>query len=536
LIVLTAISGAASAGPIPAERPSFCQGHTPDPQNHRNIDPSGPEGLSDEVLSRMAMYACDAPDDAGRQKKTAENRQLLADAWGLSPAMTIDSLRARLDLAAYKQESAAFCKKVAKQDDVTARDNGYNAALARLAGCEQTFAGFWLLDEQGDASQVVRLAELISVFDPKHVDKFDATDETVAGKRPRDLTRFARSAVDIARLDRAKLVAELDGNPSVTPRIKVVILEAMDQTMAWTAKVTAAYKAIAAKNHAYQEALFDVPQKAFDDWQSAYLKDQKDFDLVIDVERKASIGRSAVKGCAAKLRPGFARYVADRKLKTQDDFDAFGRDSLAVRWLKALSFCEQVDGNVPQGVFLEHVITAKALRGPREAAELASAKRVAEILADKNIAMDASGVYTLVGDNAGADVLDAFAYAEVKGYSNASATIQALAPKGDIVHISFATASWMEPTMDCVDTKTIERIDVDTGHVQYRRNCKNGPMRKVSVKEAAIDVPAFYASGLKAGQFLTFAVPGIGARSALPLEAFTDQKKTKIVSVFGLAP
>jgi hypothetical protein len=356
----------AHAETVPVERPRLCGNQKPDPERRHYHESDEQIELTDSALNLWAVLACDKPDDRVTQEKIAEVRRAMITRWGISVEASSAALGVRLDIKAHEAEQRAYCTSTEKPAG-TAHEIGHASALSRIAGCTKGPAVDWVMDEHPDAPQVWRLAVVMTCFTPQELTAFDAriAEREYDLQRMINITAWARCSLDLQALDRTKFVAELDKEALVTPRVRRVILENFDQTKAWTDKLTAAYKAQAAKSPDVQAVAFDAPAAASAAWIKRYNEVKADFDVVIDVERAAETGRRSSKGCAAKVRPVLARLLARSAPKSVTDAEALVADSFVNRTLRALAYCEDVEGNAAAAVCLRPPAATPPRRWPR---------------------------------------------------------------------------------------------------------------------------------------------------------------------------
>ncbi len=525
------LATSAHADSVPVERPRFCGSHKPDLERRHYHELADSIELSDQALNEWATLACDKPDVRMTQERIAEVRRAMVARWGISVESTNAALGARLDIKTYEAELTSYCHGTEKKIDTTAREIAHASALSRLADCTKGTDADWVMDEHPDAPQIWRAAVVMSCFQRTDLTRFD---ERIAEQgndlqRMVHITAYARCALDLQALDRAKLVAELDKESLVTPRVKIAILENVDQTKAWADKVTAAYKAQAVKNPDVQAVAFDAPAAASAAWIKRYNEIKSDFDVVIDVERGAETGRRASKGCAAKVRPVLARLLARAAPKSMTDAEALVGDAFINRTLRALAYCEDLEGHAAAAVCLLPASTAP--RGPRDSAVLAAVAKLKEIqAAEPNKTRLGDGITVYGGSRVGEQNLEI----SVGGtcYRDEPAVIKSIKKAGDTATITFKTESQQRMGRSCRDTRRLQSVDPANGTFKYYQDCVDTGMVTVKTTLAPLETLAAYTTGLAPGQAVIVGRRGM-ENVGLPLIGFSDAKAAKVGGLYG---
>jgi hypothetical protein len=259
---------------------------------------------------------------------------------------------------------------------------------------------------------------------------------------------------------------------------------------------------------------------------------------VIDVERRADTSKSALKGCAAKLRPLFFKLVSERKPKDDKEYQAWARGSFPSRVVAALAFCEMVDGDNTTAALLAQDLTGA--RGPREIAASVALARIAQAREDNPKFSTNPHMFDPDDDRRGnsLEIKDRIISTTVRG-----GIVAKVEPKDGRVVITFKSTSWMEQVWDCKDTKQIARIDSD-GKFVYHQNCRPAGKEKRTWNERAVTVSPAYATAIKPGQFLMvlrkwnereFYDEKEPLWGALPMGGYADTKMSKVVTFLGQA-
>lgn len=512
---------------IQPEAPPFCEGFVPNPQERATFAEMElrNNGVSWKAMNLFAESWCEKPNDPARQAQVAKWRQAMVEKLGITPAMTIDSLRIRLDNQKAEAAIAASCKALSKDTAENGMAAAEAAVLGELIGCESKLDGEKIdavadQSEQHSALWFVGYADLC--YGDRDRDRMD----------PAHASNYAYCRVRAASVKPEAFEKELGADARFNETAKVVARETLAQVVrsqrlaeeAWGDELNAALKPV----------LVDAPAQAYAKWVAARQANEEAWAAVISIEQEVlSSPTGAPKpSCRQTLSAIAPKVFKGAKVDPKEWRDFWTADPLRVRFADAVAACEKPKHEEWQRPL--DFVRPISLRpvGPLSAASGAmKAKLRSSIAEHPKFDWQKYGLYLQDESFDERDDQRRISLDSTDEAPNASIT-----PKGADAVIAFKQTKWKELTLSCVETRQIDRIDA-MGNLIYRRNCKNGPDISHTSHVAPILVPKEYSAALKPGQLLVFSRPkdGVKLPACMPLVSYANEKKQKLVSVLGQA-
>lgn len=533
--------------------PPFCEG-----QVLTNIDQGSfvpgmidDEGLDLRTLSYIAGAWCKKPNDAERLKKVAEWRELMAESLGWSAEMTVDALRARVDADAFVKSMEGTCEALTEGTSESRLAFANSAAVATVLGwCEQLSNDQlldWLAAESPNPSPVVKAAVVkgcawheLARSAPGRKNRMYA-DTRFEG---REANAMARCLIEAADFDAKATIAAIDADTRVNELGKQVARENVASIVRGLDLLKADAHQRIAKEPDLKKLLIDVPEKQNHAWLEHYNAHRDAYERVTAIEHTLLSGRvSAMKGCSAPARGVFLKAIAQSDVDPRY-FQEYWLDSLRIRAAKVLAICEKIDGfaGTAAGVSGEYMWEPQG-RGRTMFIDLGFWSALRDVLKDRpKFALrlpperDESSVHfdKKRQFESSYDALEGYELHPASREGLASAPVQSVAVKGELATITFKKEHWFEYVPNCVETNKIAGINPLTGQIRYVEKCNGGTNTPHSGTQPPIVVPAAYTSGIKPGQFLSFACDWEQPKSAcVPVFGFESPKKQKLVTFFG---
>ena len=512
--------------------PDFCGSYTPSnsDSNVYRVDKTN----AALTVEAVAQALCDKPGDEARQVMREGWANDIAKEWLISPQLAQGAITSRIDASGFQSDLSDFCKKN-KPDPDDFAGAGLRAAWSCLAACGGCRDLSLYSDSAVDVGTVLTVGRLAAYlpfgigYSKKKVNS-EALDENALGQ-PGAATQAGSLLLDLERFDEKAYLAEVD-DLKAPPRVTQLLKENFYATRAWHQKVSAFYEK-KSKNQAYKRIVFDAPRAAFASWKASTGK-LVPFDTLVAAEKAILSSSEGVKTCAEALRPGLKVLV--KQSKGKDRKEVF-RSISQVDWRFAVSLarCEEeagrgLVGGVIRGTLVDH---ESPMWGPRFAAYGASVLAYQDVLASPKNPFD--GKFNVSSFGLGG--LDALTDrgSKVPSSDPDQGPIASMKPAGDSVEFTFSKVTWKEELENCVDKKPLKlaRYNLVTGLVQYEQVCTPAGFETHTAKAKPVRIPKAYSAGLKKGQWLEFEYSSDG--SGMPVISFTDNKKTKVATLFGLA-
>ncbi len=520
---MVAVSFATQAiAPTP---PPFCQGFAPKPQEqamwvHTDLATSG---VTAKALHHMAQGWCEKPDDPARQAEAAQWRQTVADAWGLSAEETLDSLRVRL--ASPEPEALKeTCEALAQGADELARARADAAVLGELVGCE----------EPPGENQVDLVANLSDALNPlwragHAVRCYEVLERRVSANHA--AREYARCRLEASLFKDDEFEQALARDERFNDVAKVLAREALRRLRLSERRFDDLW-AKELKANAVLEPVVAAAAEGYARWVASRQAKSAVWSELLKVEMQALDSPKGVpeKNCQTALRPLVPRVFTGGKVSRTEWAPYWLADPLRPRFMKTLIACELLDHPEWQRALIFMVPHTVEPVGPLQAADAAVLAKAKATMADRP---------KFPWSKYGFDVREEDDFQRTQSWFHTEsfdeAPIASLAPKGANVLVTFRQTAWNEPTLNCVATNKVSRIDPVSGNVSYEQNCSNGPVLRHTHKQAPVLVPKEYATGLKPGQLLVFSQAPDGAKApvCVPLVSYANEKKEAFVTVLG---
>jgi len=510
---------------IQPEPPTFCAGHVAGPQPRATFVEMElrNNGASWKAMNLIAEAWCEQPNDPERQAQVAKWRAQMVEQLGISPAMTLESLRIRVDNQKASEAIEASCKALKKGTTENSLAAAKASVLGQLIGCENA-------SEHALIAAVADQSEQHSAL--WHVGYADLC----YGNRDRDRHEPTQaSTFSVCRL-RASLIKpeqfeqELAADARFNDISKVVARETLAQVQrsaklaeaAWADELDATLKPV----------LVDAVEQGYAKWVAARKANEPLWATVIAAEQQLMTSPTGAPkpDCRQTLGAIAAKVFKNAKVDPNEWREFWVADPLRLRFADAVANCEKPKHKewARPLTFIRPISLSPI--GPFSAAAGAMRAQLQASLAEHpKFPWQTFSLY--LNDDSFEQRAD---QRRIYFENTFEAPIASVAIKGADAIVSFKQTAWKEFTLSCVETKQIDRIDA-LGFIIYRRNCKNGPVVSHANREPPIAVPKEYATALKPGQLLVFSRPADGVKLApcMPLVSYANEKKQKLVTVLG---
>ncbi len=567
-----AVPAAYPAEAVPAQAPTWCDGvETPS-----NFQPSTLKLASDvnglmrpDAMKNLVWFSCVDVEHDKRQKWVQAVRQSISNEYALTNADNekVMKFAARLvveDQGKKKQRGGArgadraVCQKWAPLSSGTL-EKRLTRALERIAiGCGNALSkenresvprrfadkGFpyWVVDiDGGFGSELAKSTFVADVL----------TDLSAYGEQGQaDLRNYTNWVLASAvSLDDKVFRQELAGMGLGE--------EGEVDAILWFSRARGRYlrqgkfvEAAAKKNKQVKAMFIEGPKAARGLWKKDAAQAKKLFSTVLALEDKLRDTPGGMSGCAKTLYPDLQKWVAAKHKKNKDV--ALGEirfdDYVGYQLAYGLTVCGYNDPEAPvmDQVFGYYLDQASPQRGPVTASYAGMLEGYNDARADNKAGgFDGSrggGSAGALPQPAAVPVQPPDIGQSMHGITTMfdpryvpSAVVKAVKKKGDVVEVSFVTTSWQEPVLACTETNKISKIRAD-GTIQYRMKCKKTGTRTVKNTPQPITVPAWTATGIKAGALLVYTVyPNqMAVGRGWPLEVYASKARKKRTALLGV--
>ncbi len=553
IVVIEVFPGAPK---IMAFKPNWCDAVDPlKPNRNTNFLWTVMEQIKeDDYLwekSRDAMeILCIEPENPDFQTQAG----YLAQAWANEVGLTVNQLTPFFLVYAHKEkfETArkTTCDQLQVSSEASSRIKALNKISERLFGC---------LTNMRDVPQF-----LYSEFDYGtgqenawmwHMDQFaqppsEATRAyLVLGclRKPENWNQPELSLVlsyswcgtDARALDGQKLEAEL---VKQTEFEKAILQLTHGRAKLFAAKYDLIAKQLA-KDAAWKTLLFDTPEAAWKNWNTAYLANKTALDAARAYEEKFDgADLSAAKNCMKQARVGLVNYAKSKKIKTLTQAKQVFADRVASQLLQHVMLCNRAEGNNYEVSLLESIIAKiPTARGPRFQGFSSVTSALAKIMKDRpKFPVNPNDLF--FGFQF-ANPFVAFSSDRLENFSLAtdgnSGVIQSLKAIAGGVLVQFKKETWQEETLDCRPTSPTQIIGWNLdGTPQYRTECKSLGLRTLTNTHRPVWIQQSFATGLKPEMLMqmpTYTMhPQTKAFIAFPEAVWANKSKKQLVIYLGV--
>jgi hypothetical protein len=517
------------------------------------------KGWQPGVLAEAATILCAHPDAPDWHKQTGYVVQEWINMTGLGKDDAIASLRARVDKAKWEKQKKETCEEFGVSAEASEEQKRFNSALTDTFGCRFDLYWRratpqigdmleWFIDKQAEVpSELMRSYYVLNCLGDGH---------DLKKKELNILAAYARCGVDARALDRAKLDKEL-AESSYNDYAKHIARE----QFANAKKVGERYRRVIDKlikdDPEYKRIFFDVPEKAFKDWEAEYASNKKAIDAANAFETKLyGPSLKAMKGCAKELRANFLAHLKSKKPKTVKDAEKAATDRVGMVLLGNLMACEAAEGNANTMKMLDELYgKGRLARGPRYAAYYAVIDVVSEIRSDRTkfplepkfFGYKTVQSFSSRANKVCADVSPTDKKARRRGRggksckstvgNDAKGVVKAVKKGKDGTTVRFKTERWREEVVECVDTNKIWMIE-SNGQVKYFQTCTHKGWETVKHTEKTTIIPKEAAAGIKPRMFFEgsadypYETKGY-KRFGYPRFVYKSKKKKKLISFYG---
>ncbi|MGN6106280.1 MAG: hypothetical protein ACTHU0_14320 [Kofleriaceae bacterium] len=479
---------------------------------------------TDRVARTIARGACGWRTTAeGTQKireRVAAGRAKFMAATGFSNAETDELFSIVFDQKRTTAESDAFCKAIRVDEDAAPHEVSKSKALRYLV-CDRGYGGGdydWT-----DLTEIERVAQVHGCL--RSVSSNFNRDTDTFAQQPWTMLQFATCNVLATHLDPKKFAAEVAADPRFNRYAALWAKAALTETQQLIGVAQERYKKIGAKQPYFEELLFTAPAKGY----SAFMALYNDNKAVMDQATVLFAGARKVKqlakhaGCAATFEPLLVKAMAEKHPTNLEGVKLAFRDTFIHYMGLAFATCEAIDGHdLVASIYGGRLSSEPSPGTPMEAVRAA----VLEVMFAN--ADDIKGVRDMTVQRP----------APISGpvtspprTSEAQGVIASVAPKGDMIAVTFKKETWVEQLYNCKETNKIDRID-DRGKIVYRQVCTEAGTKKHELKEAPVVVEKRFAGALKAGRFLEMRVTE-GERIAVPIAVYAAKDKKQLVGYLG---
>jgi hypothetical protein len=502
------------------------------------------EGGKLYAAAKGAQLLCDHPDRPAWREQTGQLVQVWVNFTGLGVKDAVTALTARANEARWEKERGELCATFAVDEEASDEDREIATAHRELFSCGNGYAGpmwsaggghakvEWFLDRGADLPELLRAYLVVKhLRDPDEVKRDDFGFMYAVAS-------YAVFGLDARRLDAARLDQEI----AAMPRYGQVIARethavARLRAAGWKAHVDA----LAAKDETWRQLVVETPEKAFTAWSELRARNADAFDAVDGFEKVAfGPSRSAAKGCAAKLRPLFARAAAAAAAPSPELRDVLERlqgDPLASPIVERRLLCEAMDGDAGVATALYAATDRlRGYRGPRTAAALATLDHLNDVKADRE-------KFPLEAKDLPRFARDAFRGAALERGKQAifmddgKGVVKSVKPVDGGVLVSFKGEAVKETNWDCKRTNRVRRIDA-SGNVEYWSDCKNLGQVTVTKTPSPVVVPRELDAGIAAGRYMTWKVDiqlAGAVRKGTPVAVYDSPAQKKLVALYGVS-
>jgi hypothetical protein len=322
---------------------------------------------------------------------------------------------------------------------------------------------------------------------------------------------------------------------------KVIARENMSRARAdwrmWQSAVTAA----TAKDPDIKKVVLDAPAEGWAAWEKLHAADKAVFDEGAEFEKLTnSPSLSAVKGCAAKMRPTMARLLA--RLKPSDAKaaeEAIMRDPVAGPAFKRYALCAAMEKELPLAETLYYAISkSRGHRGPRVAAYFAAVEAAAAVVADRpKFAVTPSVLVSPAIDPQPEATMD-LAVGKASWFIDDDGVVASVKKVPTGVLVTFKKESYMRQDYNCKPTGRILRINPD-GRIDYEQSCTPAGKTEVVTTPRAIIVAEHLAGGIAPGRLVVHKGirpnPGEGDQlGGMPIAVYDSKAQKKLVALWGI--
>jgi hypothetical protein len=451
------------------------------------------------------------------------------------------------------RQQQAFCSQIKSDALSLPRDDGaYTEAVGRALGCygnrhaAWTARGSsgvgvfgevdWLLD-RGMKSELLRAYKVLRCMPTKNGNNGPSWD--LDPKNPAALGAFATCSVDARKLDASALEEELKA-PRFNAWARIGARETFTHAKNLADKMVAAIRSGASDDA--KQLVFDLPDKAFADWDALYTANKAAIDQAFDFDAtffketasyKGGTTPFATKkvGCAQTVRKSFEGYVTSKSVKSIDDLKKVGVDPVGFVLLDAAIECDVLEGRYVDAEWWLSKVRFE--RGPRylaywaiqEAQKPEAWPKFPNPIPSLPTSFPPVDGPRFILDNS---LFDRWS----EDNREAQSVIASLTPQDRGTQVTFVPVTTMVPDRKC-DYGRILRWD-SSGTPQYETSCViTGYHPETTTLDPVVLSPES-AQGLKPGMLLrVYRMDEAATKTPLatPLEVWTNANATKLASI-----
>jgi hypothetical protein len=300
------------------------------------------------------------------------------------------------------------------------------------------------------------------------------------------------------------------------------------------ARAEARARALAKEDPLWQQLIFDVPAKAWTEWEQSYKANRAAIDGALAYEDLYDgPSKKAAKNCLPKAWATMQAFVSSRGAKGLAGAKDTIMSPVGNILVRQLGTCLEAEGITFAQYFFEAVRNASPSgRGPRHAMSAAVADALVEIKNDRDKFPADRSWFQRYAASGGRELLTRD-LAEDKG-----GIIKSIKREGDHLRVDFKEEKIRERESWCEDTNHLIGWFAD-GRPQYHQVCKEGDMVTVDLTHPSLLVPAAMGGALKPGQFVrwkTSGTPGSGDLArAVPVEIWASADRKVLVGYAGFS-
>lgn len=485
-------------------------------------------------VPKVAALLCANPEDPQYQRQAGYFVQGLVNLTGQPAARVLADLRLRVDEQRWGAARDQTCARFAASDEDSEEKRALTTAHREMFGCGRDATPAWWLGRASAIEPVLdRTAEvpaqLLRSYRVLHC-------LSITGKPEYEAITYGLCGHDLRALDEATLAREL-ADAGYNAYAQVLARQQLARTKLRGAALEARVRALAAREPAYAQLAFAIPDAAWDRFTARWRANAAALARAAAFEaRFDGPDRRAARGCSAQLRDDFRAYVRGAKPAGLDAFEAAATDDIGVLLLARLTACEAVDGNAHAAELLYRLgHDARPSRGPRLAVLHALLEALGELREHRpRFPIELTDLPSPASTTMWKDAY-ALASPGVTAMQRSAGVVKKVTRTDDGVIVEFATESWIEDNWHCQDSNKVWKLDA--GRVIYHQTCKKVGKRKVSQTAPTIWVPAAYAGGLARGRFVELDYDlrkhhgrSIGVARAI----YTKKDRARLVAAYGV--
>ena len=502
------------------------------------------------AVFKAAQRTCLYPNEPVVAKAVAAIHQYWINVTGLPAKEALESFTARLADARFVAAKAQLCGALKVSAEVEGEDRAFMAARQLLFGCFGTGAGFhalWLesgrhvdsklltyLDlSSGEPDEIVRLAKVVD----------HARGLTVEDKIS-DLTVLAYviDQHDYKALSAPKLMQQLETAPyKGNVYARTVVLESLGRARMELAVIEAEITRRSADAD-WKELLVTAPARGAAEWRKAADQWKAELARSNELERKVlGPSRKAAQGCMATLRPDFLAVARTLDHKSAVAFtENLSTHPIANLLFTRLVACAAVDDQPEPWIsrLSKDASDLRYARGPRIAGHYAALDALTKILADRSkfpVRAQDLRFARSTELTAAAGKLSSKSKTPGLHADRAKGAVKTLKKTAKGLAVTFVSVKRKEMGRECTSSGQIINFRPD-GSPMYYQNCRDTGMITIDETAPPMTVPLDWAGGITVGAVMEFDAEygDKPSRIGLPRFVYSDAKKTKLVSFWGL--